>query len=341
MVRPAGVTAHDYCTYAVELVDRDGDLRIVEPFDLAGATFACQDLPCNQKLQNDLWYHVVAPVNGEMTVSTCGTSPETSPDTELMVYVGCECPPSRISPPECAGTTNNPNCLASATSGPSDVAEGQCYTIRLGDNQGGGGRGDLTVQFEFVPHCPVQTIEWLDPLDGTVDARTPTGTPPGETPIGVDAITVSAPQGADVECWSLCETSEHPGLHPNYPPELSNNGIAEVVDHGDGTLTLGLKRPITPGEMSALTYTDKFSGKSTGRLSALPADVSGDGAANASDVLVLIEVLNGTAQPAWGPLSGDCDHDGVIGAADVLCVIDLLNAGFNGITIGGTINECP
>jgi len=337
---------NDYCAKAFDLVDDNGDLTIVEPFLLDGASYDCGDPRCNSNLKNDVWYHVVAPVSGDMKVSTCGATPQTSSDTELMIYDGCECPPALVPTPVCASASNNLDCLTSAE-GTASVIAGECYTIRLGDNNGNGATGDMTVTFTLAcgdgfcdtginencencvedcpcgdneacdagvcvfvpPTCPPGTIAAADPPNGTVDA----GYPTDDTctiAAGLRTFTLTGPANADTGCWSVCDTSG--GAAP---------GIQSVVESVPGTYTITLDRPITAGACTSITY---YSTESQNYI-ALPGDVGADGASTAADVLVLIDVLNGRSVAPFGEYSTDVDRSGASNAADILAVIDLLN----------------
>ena len=76
------------------------------------------------------------------------------------------------------------------------------------------------------------------------------------------------------------------------------------------------------------------------RLGYLPADVNNDKLSNASDVLLLIDALNGVATPVPAPYQTDTDRSGATNANDVLRVIDLLNgAGVYDPWLGATLPD--
>jgi len=322
---------NDYCSNAIDLPDPSANIQPVTgaPFVLDDATFDCMDLPCNTSLRNDLWYRVTAPVTGPMTVSTCGTTPESSPDTELMVYDGCGCPPPRDIPPTCASACNDPNCLSSACT-MLDVVEGACYTIRLGDNQGNGGAGRLTITFLG---CSAGAVTALDPPDGVVDAGYPINCTTGAV-LGIDTLRFSGPAYAGAQCWSLCESAAIG----------EPNGIAGVVQRSEGIYTVTLNRPMTPGACTSILYDRGGANEQSTTFMVHPGDVGADGASNPADVLELIDVLNG-APAVFGRYSSDVDRSGASNAADVLAVIDLLNGAgcfdpWNNVAFPGCGN-CP
>ncbi len=105
----------------------------------------------------------------------------------------------------------------------------------------------------------------------------------------------------------------------------------------DGMVSLTLSSPIPPGECTIIrhlpTDTDIH-------LGFLPGDVSGDGLANALDILVLIDYLNGIA--ALNDWQCDIDRSGECDPLDILRLIDLLNgAGGYDVWLGAEIAPCP
>ncbi len=314
----------------------------VVPFDLTGATVAeCRAETCLPGLGNDVWYTYRPPHSGLATIETCADPAMGTLDTELIVYEGCGCGPDLGAPLCCSGSRPPGVCNPEASQCVIPVARGGCYLIQLGDNRSAGAAGELTIALQETTNCPDVEVVWIDPLPGTIDARMPVVGGDPEVLAGIDAITLGGPLNADLECWSICESNGNAALHPVYPDELRVNGIREITDNADGTVTVHLTRPITPGEVSALTYTSDGGARSSLRLGALPGDVAGDGVATAADVLALIDVLNATAEPAWGDLSLDCDHSNAVVAADILCVIDLLNSGWYRVSLEGLAEQCP
>jgi hypothetical protein len=312
----------------------------VTPFDMTGATFQCPGEPClDPMMQNDLWYAWTSPCKGPVKITTCdpALAPQDQPPTSMVVYNTCECPVQAGSVVGCNFATLG-ECGLSATV-EFDAQDGQCYLVRLGGHLGAEPSGNLRITCE--PACPPGVVEWLDPPDGVIDARQPH---PIDVPMslrGIDTIIVRAPGRADTACWTLCETDQNSSLHPPYPPELEHNYIVDVRSNGDGTYTLTLLRPITPGEVTTLTYTDDGGGTTTGAFISHPANVNGDGFANPVDILAMIDILNGVAASPWGIHSSDIDHSGVAAPADILAVIDLLNHGWFGTALPGGSGECP
>jgi len=155
----------------------------------------------------------------------------------------------------------------------------------------------------------------LDPPVGVVDARQPSSIGDTSQRQGINSVNVFAPSASGICCWSLCET----GI------EDSVNYITAITPNADGTMTLELARPITPGHVTTLTYTANSGMQESFSLTAHPGNVNGDGVTAPSDILALIDGLNGTLTLPWGLYSCDLDHSGVCGPEDILRAIDLLN----------------
>jgi hypothetical protein len=312
---------NDKCGGAETLVGGTPDAPLVVPFDLSGgddyepATFDCMiptgDLP---NMENDIWYEWVAPCDAEATIETCDHSLPAAdqPNTTMIVYEGCECPVRdawRVGWSDFCGFECGLSSCVNL-----DVTDGQCYKIRLGGHRRGTPTGDLTVSID-CPACPNGPVTFLDPEDGTVDARQPHPISDSSVFWGIDSFLVEAPAGADMNrCWRLCETAD----------TGSSNAIIAIVDNGDGTYTLQLDRPITPGAVTTITYIAGDGTETRGEFIFHPANVDGNAFSQGADVVAIINAING-AQPAHGMYSTDINWSGSLTPADMLRVIDLLN----------------
>lgn len=174
----------------------------------------------------------------------------------------------------------------------------------------------LLCQATCNPTCPQGPVKWLDPPQTVIDARrpfTPTSSPTIE---GIRELLVEAPAGADkLQCWQLCETASAGGA----------NRVSSVTRNLDGSLTLGLVRPITRGAVTKISYRDDKGATQTAELTSHPANANGDGFADASDAAALREELLGMPNLPPGPYSRDIDRSGQFAPADLLQLIDLLN----------------
>jgi hypothetical protein len=269
-------------------------------------------------LKNDIWYDWTAPTSGQVTIGTCDRSisdPLEQVSTGLIVYEGCDCPfddTRAVAFSDFCGGECGPSACVTF-----EVIAGRCYKIRLGGHFGSTPAGELRISLTSE-ECSDGPITLLDPLSGTVDARAPHKPSDSNVSQGVRSILVSATSGTGDElCWSLCETAT------NGPA----NDILGIVDNGDGTLTVILDRPITPGAVTTLTYVSFGGVAQTGVFIAHPGNVNGDGIVDADDLAAMVKILNGSETPAHGLYSADCNHSGKITPADLLCVLNLLNGG--------------
>lgn len=185
-----------------------------------------------------------------------------------------------------------------------------------GFNGNGNGAAVLCPQLCGGGDCPNGAVAFIDPPSGAVDARQPH--PPTDTATrqGIKSVNVAGPAGLDnPACWSLCESAI----------DGTPNGISGIVDNGDGTFTINLAKAISTGAMTVIEYTAGDATVTRGEFTSHPANVNGDSASGPSDILALIDTLNGVSPAVWGIYSTDADHSGVAGPPDILRVIDLLN----------------
>lgn len=166
--------------------------------------------------------------------------------------------------------------------------------------------------------CPTATILSSDPPDATVDARQPHA-PFAELPrMGIgsidEPILIDLGVAGAESCFQLCETA--------VDPLQVANGIDTVVDLGTGLYEITLFRAITAGAATTIQYTGDASYMT---FFSHPGNANADAVAGPSDILAVIDGLNGVATPPHGLYSSDIDHSGVAGPEDILRVIDLLN----------------
>ncbi len=343
-----GIADNNDCDLAFEVTEGQ------TPFDLDEATFSCPGDGCLNNMQNDIWYKYIPERSGTATFETCGPDSESTPDTEMIIYEGCVCPPP--APVACSGICDGECLLGSCSTIP--VEAGVCYMVRLGDNGGGGGAGNLTITFEVddcnnngiaddcdiscgdpagvcdVPGCgsssdcngngkpdECETVSCcptgpitFDPLAGTVDARYPYD-PADVSQVSAGISTITV-QGPAGALESCWSFCET-------APDGAANGIASVSEN-NGTYTIELIRPITTGACSTLTYTDDAATANMASFISHPSNVDANGIADQADVSELINILNGSPA-AYGLYSSDVNRSGETNAADLLAVIDLLN----------------
>lgn len=169
------------------------------------------------------------------------------------------------------------------------------------------------------PHCPSGKFTFIDPPNGVVDARRPFPQNHPELPEGIQNVRVAGPQGAAADCWTACES----------PVITADLAIIDVEEEPYGAYAIHLSRPIGPGSVTTITYTDDDAITTIGRFASHPANVNADSISFPTDILDLVDHLNGVRLLPWGVYSGDLDRSGVIAPADILTLIDLL-MGTNG-----------
>lgn len=162
--------------------------------------------------------------------------------------------------------------------------------------------------------CPDGIVRWIDPPSGVVDARRPHSRSDSGALQGLSEFVVEAPLGSDqAACWTLCETNV----------TGAPNAVQSVVPVGSGRYRITLARPITPGAVTTLTLGDD--GSTRGVFASHPANVNADSVSAPTDLLDLIDALNGVRFLPWDELSGDLNRSGSVTPTDILEAIDLLN----------------
>lgn len=165
------------------------------------------------------------------------------------------------------------------------------------------------------------------PASGTVDARAPQSTDegspnwgigsPGELGSPAEPIVVELEAdliGAE-GCFEICETI--------VDAEKGPNAISSVTNMLLGRYQIILDRPITPGGVTTIRYTGDGSWV---EYTAHPGNVNADDTSDVNDIVALIDCcLLGQCEPAWGVQSCDIDHSGTWTPSDILMVIDVLN----------------
>jgi len=263
-------------------------------------------------IHDDVWFYFVAPTTGTLTVDLCGWG-DTNFDSFMAVYAGRECPAIEVL------ACNDDDCLNTFLSKLTlPVASGLEYMIRIGSwVEGGQSTGTVTLSLD-VEGCPddLPTI-YVDPPARVVDARPPTPRNNEDVSLGIEFLTVTATPGADPACFRVdCETL----------PDPDANGIRSIVENPSGQYLIRLHRPISTGAVTVGGY------HGTGRLDRFvltshPANVNGDGQANANDVTALRNCLLGTNMAVncpHGLYSGDMNRSMALDIGDIPGLIEVL-----------------
>ena len=187
-------------------------------------------------------------------------------------------------------------------------------------------------------YCPGSIIS-ASPPDGTLDARKPHpgtsrlpcygfGMPDDPGTAGRDESTFypividlgDGNDGADPDCWKLCETPDMSGT------DCGSNSIANVVDNGDGTYEIQLAHGVAAGclgedPVPAIT-TIQYDGGDYVEYIHHPANADGSLKADANDIIVVVNCLNSGTCPDY---RADTDSSSVQGANDIIEEVDMLN----------------
>lgn len=174
--------------------------------------------------------------------------------------------------------------------------------------------GETDADGDGIPDRCEAVIVASDPPDGAIDARQPS-LPDGTAPVdGFGSVTLTF----DVPISSTIGPADFS------TSELGGDGIPVTVAVVTALTPTDVLLTFSAGieELAWTTVTYNLSGSAV-TLGYLPGDVNGDGTSAATDLLAVIDHLNGiTLRPIY---SVDVDRSGVAGAPDLLREIDLLN----------------
>jgi len=373
-VCPVPTPANDQCNDCIRLLTG-------VPYD--GTTFGATGTDvssCTPGDTKDVWHCWTADCTGRVRIGTCGSTFDTSLSifdacggNELICNDdGCGSPfvNSKIDLDVTEGTTyyvrvsgghgetGNYHLVVDPCRNACCIDNGTCQVLLAAQCINGGGRpagpGTLCLGDhngngidDACDTCPNATITSATPPDGTLDARQPYA-PKAPLPrqgigsqggpgVQAEPITIQLSPGvtgAD-HCFRLCETLGD-GL-------LGFNNIGPVTDLGGGAYSIVLDRAITAGGVTTISYTG---GGSFVQYTSHPANVNGDSSASPSDILDLIDNLNGVLVPPLSdPYGCDLDRSNVCAPADILTLIDLLNGANGWIPWNGSQrpvnNQCP
>lgn len=349
---PLSLVANDRCDKAI-----DATLGTT-PFQLDGATPPIAELAPDALKGNDVWYRLHLSEPERIKIDTCAPDVDGFADASIEVYLEDYCGYGLMKPFLQARAADS-DCARGASLemdawvpyGGGDMA---VMLIRLVDESGAGGVGDLNIERVGDVRCfPWDTSFVSDSpfsLSGTVDAQRPFPEHDPSRLEGLDDLYFSPGVATiDLRCVIYEETNVNPSLHPPYSDDMAQNEILGI-EWADGGFRMHLKRPITPGELTRITYRDALQQDRSMCLLSLPGDVDASGAVNGRDILALIDWLNTghrtSTFPNWWAQSDDINRDGKGNATDILELIDLLNgagsfARWYGATVPLDAFECP
>jgi hypothetical protein len=129
-----------------------GGLCVIGP-----PTFDCPAAFCSLGAQNDVWYNYTATCSGDATFSTCGSG---NPNTNIAVYAGCTtCPiaSDNFTFLGCNADNNQTGCVEPGRV-VVPVTQGQCYKVRIADQEGVPVSGNLTITCPPIV-CPAGYVD--------------------------------------------------------------------------------------------------------------------------------------------------------------------------------------
>lgn len=177
--------------------------------------------------------------------------------------------------------------------------------------------------------CPTEILINSVPPPCSIDARYPHDPDdPGST-MGWDSIKMT------FDCDPGLKLPEEFTI-TLFPPAVPPT-ITQVIILGD-TATLNLDSPIPPGHWACFEHA--FGAKTC--VGNLPGDVDNNGVSAISDIITLIDNLNGNVIPALNMWQCDIDHSGECGPSDLLGIINLFNgAGEFDVWFNATLPNHP
>ena len=184
-----------------------------------------------------------------------------------------------------------------------------------------------------VPGCCVypQFVTTYPP-NCAIDARKASD-PDGSNRVGWDSIEITF-----ADCVDTSKLGSEDFSVREFPLSLPRPFIVQVVPNGNKA-AVQLNREITLQAWTCVTYL--ASGEEV-CLAHLPGDVNNDGTSGPSDILWLIDCLNGVRSCGKRIWQCDIDWSGVCGPPDILWLIDLLNgAGAYDSWLNRSLPECP
>jgi hypothetical protein len=195
---------------------------------------------------------------------------------------------------------------------------------------------------EVPDFCACPSIVDATPADCAIDARYPhlPGGSPTADRIGFESVEVTLSPDAEMSVLG------HADFIMTFfgGPVFAGPLVTAVTPLGPTTVRLDFDRPLPVQRWSCLGMACALPDTKDVCWGHLPADVNGDGTANAAGVLDLIDFLNGVRPEPLEWYQCDVDASGMCGAADVLALIDLLNGAsnftvWNNVTTSG--GSCP
>lgn len=286
-----------------------------------GAADALCNFFGNQTIANDVWFVYTASESGIVEVSTCGG---TTLDTKLAVYGGSDCaaPVLACSDDDCGGGLLQSKVILSMTAG-------QPYLVRVGSysatSTGSGSLtvgpasflGDVTDKSTGVRYVAVTATTWsaAEAFAGSLGAHLVSIGSQSEQDFvhgnfgnlgGVDRRIWIGFSDQSVE-GSFEWSDGTPAKYTNWNGGEPNNS-GGVEDYAEMLGSNGRWNDLNNAG-SGFPHIAVIELPGGGSGSPCPADLTGDGIVEASDLSVLLV--------SWGGAGGDLDGNGITDAADI------------------------
>lgn len=228
-------------------------------------------------------------------------------------------------------TINVDNPVGCPNAGACCLSIGNCQELSPGlcENQGGVYAGDQTLCAEQT-FCDCPTVVDTYPANCENDARYPYG--PDALPsdinarLGMDSVDVTMAPGTPVDVLvpgDFLYRSPQSVFNPPVPVSI------EVLHDTTVHITFDKKFPQQKWNCLAMPCRGISQSDWIACWGRLPGDVDNSGVTGASDILEIIDNLNGVLPQPLEPYSCDVDASGQCNATDILGVIDLLNGASN------------
>ncbi len=211
-------------------------------------------------------------------------------------------------PPQCP--TTGACCNRATFDCTDDLFEGDCTGEWTAD----------TLCADLAPPCaPRCTVVSADPPGCEVDGRRPHDPNNAAAVEGWNAFAITFNAGCSTGSLTPADftVTQQPDNTPA-PPTVTG-----VVALGGDAVEVQLSAPINPGKWTCLALTADASQDFCWGY--LPADVDASFDSSPSDIIAVIDCINGTAAHSCNTWNADADRSGGIDPSDIIAVIDLLN----------------
>ncbi len=196
------------------------------------------------------------------------------------------------------------------------IKQGETGAVFWATEQAGAGAiSNLTITVSDVVAC---NIAGSVPASGSIDARQPHDLNDANIVFGWDFVDLDVPSA----CASVLLAADFTLTKAGGDGGISLPTISSVVQQDVDTVRLTFSKPIEPGAWTIVTHDDTGTKVCLGYL---PGDVNASRGSTAADINALINSLNNVPGFVRPLFATDANRSGAANASDILRVIDLLN----------------